>query len=209
VQKKLVAAVAWPIPDYFRTLAAEIPKGSAVGLFMIGEGSQSLFAGLLEAAGGKMIYQASQKEVEASRQVPIYEYSWNHTTLQALKLNRGVTYLQTLFAGPDHLANIAAMMALFPDELSMHLEFVRLDGQICCFGIQIVNFTNEQRLAEIIAIHEAHGHKIFNPHTYVLEDGGMKQTDPDQLAFKRRADPFGLLNPGKMRGWDKLISGAA
>jgi hypothetical protein len=26
-------------------------------------------------------------------------------------------------------------------------------------------------------------------------------TDPAQLAFKQLADPFGLLNPGKMRGW--------
>ena len=42
---------------------------------------------------------------------------------------------------------------------------------------------------------------IFNPHTYVLEDGGMKQVDHNQLDFKRAADPYGLMNPGKMRGW--------
>jgi FAD/FMN-containing dehydrogenase len=47
---------------------------------------------------------------------------------------------------------------------------------------------------------------VFDPHTYVLEDGGMKQTDPEQLAFKRHADPLGLLNPGKMRGWDEQFS---
>ncbi len=30
----------------------------------------------------------------------------------------------------------------------------------------------------------------------------MKQTDEQQLAFKREADPKGLLNPGKMITWD-------
>jgi hypothetical protein len=30
----------------------------------------------------------------------------------------------------------------------------------------------------------------------------MKQTDAVQLAFKREADPQGLLNPGKMVAWE-------
>jgi hypothetical protein len=30
----------------------------------------------------------------------------------------------------------------------------------------------------------------------------MKQVDHAQLAFKREADPEGLLNPGKMLAWD-------
>ena len=31
----------------------------------------------------------------------------------------------------------------------------------------------------------------------------MKQTDFAQLGFKARADPGGVLNPGKMRAWDE------
>jgi hypothetical protein len=46
------------------------------------------------------------------------------------------------------------------------------------------------------------GAPIFNPHRYTLEEGGMKQTDAVQLAFKKEADPQGLLNPGKMIAWD-------
>ncbi|MNC98156.1 hypothetical protein D3C83_160310 [compost metagenome] len=30
----------------------------------------------------------------------------------------------------------------------------------------------------------------------------MKRTDEVQLAFKREADPRGLLNPGKMIAWE-------
>ena len=30
----------------------------------------------------------------------------------------------------------------------------------------------------------------------------MKMTDEVQLAFKRQADPRGLLNPGKMIAWE-------
>jgi hypothetical protein len=36
-----------------------------------------------------------------------------------------------------------------------------------------------------------------------LEEGGMKRVDPVQLAFKREADPQGLLNPGKMLAWEQ------
>jgi FAD/FMN-containing dehydrogenase len=37
---------------------------------------------------------------------------------------------------------------------------------------------------------------------FTLGDGvADKRVDADQLAFKREADPQGLLNPGKMRSF--------
>jgi len=93
------------------------------------------------------------------------------------------------------------MQQLFGSEVTQHLEFVRAGGEVVIRALQIVWFTTADRLNEIIAIHEARGCPVFNPHTYILEDGGMKVTDAAQLAFKRVADPLGLLNPGKMRGW--------
>ena len=94
------------------------------------------------------------------------------------------------------------MSKLFPGEVTGHLEYVRFDGHVTCFGLPIVNFTTEDRLDEIIRIHEEEGCPIFNPHRYTLEEGGMKRTDAVQLDFKREADPKGLLNPGKMVAWD-------
>ena len=67
----------------------------------------------------------------------------------------------------------------------------------------LVRFTTEERLEEIMRIHEDMGALIFNPHRYTLEEGGRQTVDDRQLAFKREADPKGLLNPGKMIAWDE------
>lgn len=133
---------------------------------------------------------------------PAYELTWNHTTLRAIRMDPSVTYLQTLYPNPGHVGKIAEMSALFGEEVPGHAEYMRFEGRISCDGMPLVRFTTEERLEEIIRIHEEHGCPIFNPHRYTLEEGGMKQTDEVQLAFKRLVDPKGLLNPGKMIAWD-------
>ena len=46
---------------------------------------------------------------------------------------------------------------------------------------------------------------IANPHVYTLEDGTRhKSTGADQLGMKAEADPYGLLNPGKMRTYQPV-----
>lgn len=67
-----------------------------------------------------------------------------------------------------------------------------------CFGLQLVRFTTDERLAAVIAAHGAAGCPIFNPHAIPLEEGGKKKVDHAQSAFKREADSPGPLNPGKM-----------
>jgi FAD/FMN-containing dehydrogenase len=69
--------------------------------------------------------------------------------------------------------------------------------------LQVIRYTTEQRLNEVIRYHEEKGAFIANPHTYILEDGGRKTIDPTQLKFKEIVDPHGLMNPGKMRGWSE------
>ena len=126
----------------------------------------------------------------------------NHTTLHALKIDPDVTYLQILYPPGEHLERVQHMYEKFGDEVMVHLEFVRFGGQVACFGLPIVQFSSEERLDEIIQYHEDNGCPVFNPHAFTLEEGGMKQVDRTQLAFKREADPKGLMNPGKMIGWD-------
>jgi FAD/FMN-containing dehydrogenase len=132
---------------------------------------------------------------------PAFELAWNHTTLRALRVDPAVTYLQVLYDG-DVVGKVCAMSDMFGAEVPGHVEYVRFDGRVVGMGLPLVRFTTEDRLEEIVRLHEANGCPIFNPHRWTLEEGGMKQSDPMQLGFKRETDPKGLLNPGKMIAWD-------
>ncbi|TJW85974.1 MAG: FAD-binding oxidoreductase, partial [Mesorhizobium sp.] len=159
------------------------------------------FVALAARSKGEIVFRAD-KEADLRGLPPAYELTWNHTTLRAIRVDPDITYLQTRYPSPDHLAYVKAMIDRFGDEVPVHLEFIRFDGAIGVAGLPLVRFTTAERLDEIIRIHEGNGCWVYNPHRYTLEEGGMKQTDEVQLAFKRETDPQGLLNPGKMIAWE-------
>ncbi|MEJ8573930.1 FAD-binding oxidoreductase [Microbaculum marinum] len=199
---KLVTPIAAPIPhDYFLRHRKFIPEGKSVCLVMAAPQAVDSLIAFTERGRGEIIFRSDTAE-DLKGLPPVYELAWNHTTLRALRVDPQVTYLQVLYPFPDQLELVEEVHARFGDEVMAHLEFVRFDGNVTCFGLPIVRFTTEERLEEIMRIHEEMGCPIFNPHRYTLEEGGMKQTDEVQLAFKREADPKGLLNPGKMIAWE-------
>jgi hypothetical protein len=86
----------------------------------------------------------------------------------------------------------------------MHLEFLRTkEGAPNCSGLQLIRYTTEARLNEIMQIYRDHGVQINNPHVYIVEDGKQNNLDPAVVQMKHRFDPQGLLNPGKLRSWMK------
>ncbi|HEY1722152.1 MAG TPA: FAD-binding oxidoreductase [Magnetospirillaceae bacterium] len=203
ILKKLCTVLASPIPQlYFKPLAGLVPDGRACAMVIIAEHSWEAFEILARERGAEIVYRKTEHEVEEERRVPIYEYTWNHTTLWALKVDPTITYLQTRFPVGKNIELVEHMYRHFGDEVPMHLEFVRDGKAFSCAALQLVRFTTEERLNEIMAYHEAHGCQQFNPHAYTLEEGGMKQVDQLQLDFKRQVDPKGLLNPGKMLAWE-------
>jgi FAD/FMN-containing dehydrogenase len=202
---KNLAVVAAPAPhDYFLRHRRFLPRGSHVVIATVADFAVgSLLAYARRFRGAELLMRSDRLSAEEAKGLPPgYELGWNHTTLRALRVDPAITYLQVLYPFPNQVELVEAIDARFGDEVVAHLEFVRFDGKVTCFGLPLVRFTTEERLDEIVAIHEEMGAPIFNPHRYTLEEGGMKQTDAAQLAFKRQADPQGLLNPGKMIAWE-------
>ncbi len=199
IVKKLITPLSWPLPSFFGPLKPYCPPGKSLVIFMIAAPSLESFRALVAGRGEITLATACDESAEAT---PLYEYTWNHTTLHMLKADRAFTYLQCLLPYDRLTAALSEIAAQFPDELIQHLEFIRFDGRITASALPILRYTTKARLDEIIAVHEAAGILIANPHVVTLEDGSShRRVDADQLGFKHVVDPFGLLNPGKMRSF--------
>ena len=197
--KKMISIHADPIPSYFAALQSYIPTGAHCALLLVAESDREPFASLVQEFQGKICYEKTAQE--ASKGISLIEFTWNHTTLHARTADPSLTYLQSLFLNDPNLELVQQMHEYFGGEVIMHLEFIKVNGVVIPAAIQIVRFTDSDRLNAIIEYHESQGVFIANPHTYILEDGGMKTIDYEQLNFKRMVDPYGLMNPEKMKAW--------
>jgi FAD/FMN-containing dehydrogenase len=199
IVKKLLSPITTPLPSYFGALKPYCPDGKSILIAMIAEPSLESFKSLLGVRGKVTLETPTD---DSPGLVPLYEYTWNHTTLQVLKSDRSVTYLQCLYPHDCLMEKVAELRGMFPDEVLQHLEFIRFNGKVTCSGLPVVRYKSPDRLNEIIRLHEEHGVYIANPHVFTVEDGSRyKRVDADQLGFKHEVDPYGLLNPGKMRSF--------
>jgi FAD/FMN-containing dehydrogenase len=197
--KKEVCFLGAPVPDHMAALAEHLPAGCHAVIVVMAESSQAGMEDMATAAGGRISYRKTAAE-PGNR--TLIEFTWNHTTLVAMKLDRNLTYIQSGFEPTRHVAQVKALEKALAGEVLMHLEFLRTkDGLFNCSGLQLVRFSTEERLDEIMQIYRDHGVAINNPHVYILEDGKQGQLNPAAIEMKQRFDPHGLLNPGKMRSW--------
>lgn len=187
-----------------------LPPGCHAVPMLVADWSEPAMLELLRAHGGTLSWRQSAAEVAASKRT-LVETTWNHTTLHALKVDKAITYIQSGFPAGGHLDQVRALRRHFGDELLVHLEFIRSrEGQPTCSGLQMLRYTTDERLNEVMQIHRDHGVGIANPHVWRVEDGKQGAINAEIVATKVRFDPQGLLNPGKLRGWEareQLLSG--
>ncbi len=188
--------------SYFQRVKPYVDEGTNLVGLMVAPHSIDGFQTFLERRPYARLIYRNDDHNWARNPGPVFEYGWNHTTLRALKVDPSITYLQVRYGFPRHLELLKELRdALYPEVLQ-HLEVIQENGKAIFAGLSLVKFTTEERLDEIVKMHEDAGAMIFNPHRYTLEEGGRQTVDDRQLQFKREADPKGLLNPGKMIAWD-------
>ena len=197
---KLATVFEAPIShDYFQRVKPHVTPGThLIGLMVASHAMEGFLTFLARRPGAQLIYRSDDNDWERGPGL-VFEYGWNHTTLRALKVDPSITYLQVRYPSLEH---VEKMRAEFSPEVLQHLEVMKDNGKIIFAGLSLVKFSTEERLDEIVRIHEESNAMIFNPHRYTLEEGGRQTVDDQQLRFKKEADPKGLLNPGKMIGGD-------
>jgi hypothetical protein len=195
--KRLVTTFEWPIPRCFTPIAGVTREGKALVFFMIAAAQLEELEQAAKAAGGEVTLGAAYTGL---RSVPLLsDYTWNHTTLWAMKQDSAFTYLQCGFSAVNSREQFAALKARFGDEFLLHLEFMKIgSGEVIPGSIPLVRYSTEARLNETIDFCRSIGVSVANPHSNHVEGGGRYRADNLQLLAKYRYDPLGLLNPGKM-----------
>ena len=198
----LLSTVEARFSPYFTSMGDRFPDDQHAAFTRVSPATLPAFRALVVAQGGKISMEGTASELLAQGLPPAYDCAYNHTTLQALKIDRSWTYLQVAYAQPFDPAVVDRHLAIFGDDVLQHQDFSLAGGEYGTFGILLVRWKGEAHQYEVMREIESQGGcMIFNPHVVTIEDGGMKAIDTQQIDFKKSSDPMGLMNPGKTRGW--------
>lgn len=199
LHKRLVTAFEWPLPSYFTPIRKFLPEGQAAAFFEVDDSQAETLKQAAIAAGGTITFYGPYQE---PRRGPfLSDYTWNHTTLWALKGDPSWTYLQCGFSDERLAEQIGLLKKRYGADFLMHIEYVRSRGEIVPAALPVVRFTTKENLWEMIGYCEEIGVSVSNPHVNFVEGGGRYHKDNIQLQTKYRYDKLGLLNPGKMRSF--------
>jgi FAD/FMN-containing dehydrogenase len=191
LEAPVVAALPWPS-------GCTPPRAGEHRLLLLAApDAMAVLPAWLATRGGTLQWQEPQA---GGRGLPLRELCWNHTTLHWRGSHPDWTYLQLLLPADPQPA-MASLRQRWGEDLLWHLEAVRQHGAVRLSGLPLVRFRGVEALADLIDHCRGLGVLVFDPHECSVEDGGMGQIDPAQVAAKSAHDPAGLLNPGKLRGW--------
>ena len=195
--KRLVTTFEWPIPSFFTPVKQYAPHGKSLIFFLISSDQLGALETAARESGAAVTHSGSYAGL---RTIPLLsDYTWNHTTLWALKTDPAYTYLQCGFDPATVRDQMRQLRERFGQEILFHMEFMKNgSGQIIPGAIPLVYYTTEERLNEMISFCREIGVFVANPHVNNVEGAGRYRADNVQLLAKIRNDPKGLLNPGKM-----------
>lgn len=197
VVKRLVSVFEPEISGYFKQLirngAAE--TGKALVLLELANSDGAMRA-LAAQHGGRVTYHSPPGQYHSGGMM-LSDFTWNHTTLWAMKAEPAMTYLQDLFDPHRFIEQHHARKEHFGDSVLTHIEFMRFRGELVPQGLSLVRFTARAQLWEIIEWCEANGFWVANPHTHRLDEDVRWNGQPI-LDAKSRWDPRALLNPGHL-----------
>jgi FAD/FMN-containing dehydrogenase len=202
IRKRLVTIFEWPIPSYFLPMRKICPEEKALIFCQIDDPQLPATVAQAEESSGQITF--AQPYQEPRRGPLLTDYTWNHTTLWAIKVDPALTYLQCNF-DPDRVREqFRLLRARFGNDFLFHMEMVKNEsGRVIPCGLPIVRYRTEPYLNEMIDYCRQIGVSVANPHVNQVEGGGRFRSDNRQLQAKYQFDPNGLLNPGKMATFRK------
>ena len=203
----LLTVVERRFSKFYNKLSDRFPSDRDAVFSMVAPEEFEEFEKFVISQKGSISFSYKEEDLRPNGLQPAYEFGWNHTTLQALKMDKSWTYLQVAYPQPFDPNLVMKQMERYGEEIYWHHEMARMGGHVQIFALPLVKSKGREKMYELIDELESKDHcTIYDPHSYTIEDGGMKEIDNNQIEFKKLADPYGLMNPGKTRGWnDEMV----
>ena len=198
---KMVSVVDARIAGYFPRLKGHVSEGKDLVVCYVPSEELSVFEAMIADGGGVTELKVSDAEREVLNLPHVFEFCYNHTTLQVLKSDRKATYQQI---GVPEVADDEAIdrfRRAVGEDVWTHHEFYRLGGEVVSIDLPIIWYSGEERLEAINQTYRDHGFAVYDAHANEVERGGLHSADYTHLAWKKRLDPKGLLNSAKSIAW--------
>jgi FAD/FMN-containing dehydrogenase len=204
VSPKMLSVVDARIIEYFPKLKGYLRAGSDLLASYVPARHVEEFTRMAVDLGGHVDLSLTDAE-RMARGIPhVFEFCFNHTTLQVLKSDRSATYQQIGVPDPADADAIGRLHAAIGDDVWMHNEFYRMAGKVVAIDLPIIWYSGPERLQEINDTYAAHGFAVYDAHNNQVERGGLHNADYSHLAWKKRLDPKGLLNSSKSVAWESV-----
>ena len=195
--KRLITVFEPRYREFFAPVKACVCAGEAAIFLMIAKTQEAALEAAAKTAGATVTLAAPWTGLKS--QPLLSDYTWNHTTLWAMKADAAYTYLQCGFRAEDARAQFAKLKARYGDDFLLHIEWMKNgEGVVIPAAIPVVRYSTEERLNEMIDFCREIGVFVANPHVNNVEGGGRYRADNVQLQAKYKYDARGLMNPGKM-----------
>lgn len=196
IVKKLISLLGWPMPMLIRRLQPFAREGESMVLCMVADQSFPFLEGLAASFGGTIT--ASALEGQGPYHGPIWEYAWGHTRMHINAERPEIVGAIGLYASTDLVEAIGRSHARFAELGPFHFEVKRFDGKLSFQGSPLFPFVDDDHMAAVMQGMADDGAMVANNHTFLVKQGGMKSITAADRGFKRKMDPYDLMNPGKM-----------
>ncbi len=200
-----VAAAQEPtLTPAFTALAGDAANDEALVMAIVADSETGFVNALAAARGGRVI---PWHGLGASRRPTLAYMVYGHRMLWVKKLFSSAAFLHCYLSESRPVDQLLAIKARFGEHCLVELKYIRSrwlrerwgqsgDGVIFAPLVGMVN--GREDLDDLLAFCDDIGVAYQNPHTFFLGEQGLF-ADPGVLhRFKRRVDPRGLLNPGKL-----------
>jgi hypothetical protein len=153
IAESSITVVSAPAPfDYFKRHQKFLKEGESVVICMVAPQSLDAFLAFTARQGGRVAFNSSElseEELRACRRLSNLPGTTRRCaacgSIRRSPICRCSIRSRTSWRWSKRCTR------MFEGEIIDHLEFVRFDGDITCFGLPMVRYSTEERLEEIMA----------------------------------------------------------